>query len=92
MSADPASRLAREILAYLSDHPDARDTVEGIATWWVASRGVEADSPAVRVALADLVIRGFVVESRRRNSRIHYRVNRSRLEEIRDLLGRSLET
>lgn len=30
-------RLARAIVRYVNAHPDASDTIEGVARWWVAS-------------------------------------------------------
>jgi hypothetical protein len=29
------SEIASEILAYLAEHPDAQDTLNGIAQWWL---------------------------------------------------------
>lgn len=44
------SPLACEILDYFRRHPRAKDSVEGIATWWV-----DQDPVAVRQALESLV-------------------------------------
>ena len=35
------SRLAFKILDYFRRHPEAKDTVEGIAKWWVQDDPVE---------------------------------------------------
>jgi len=43
-----------EILEYLSRYPDARDSAEGIKTWWL-SPNTEATLPEVEDALHELV-------------------------------------
>jgi hypothetical protein len=54
---DDAVREARErIQQYIEAHPEAADTAEGIATWWLS--GLPA--PAVQAALDDLVRRGVM--------------------------------
>lgn len=32
--------IMQEILAYLSEHPDAEDTLAGIAEWWLLKQKV----------------------------------------------------
>jgi hypothetical protein len=36
--------LVRVILAYLAEHPQAMDTIEGIAEWWVRRQEVRTFS------------------------------------------------
>jgi hypothetical protein len=48
-------RLCLEIARYLARHPDAADTVRGVAAWWVRH-----DVPATEVALLRLVSYGVV--------------------------------
>jgi hypothetical protein len=48
-------RMTREILDYLSTHPSAADTVEGITRWWLGLSPCEPDTKAVEEALEDLV-------------------------------------
>jgi hypothetical protein len=47
---------AEQIERYLEDHPNAADTVKGIAAWWLP----DAPEPIVQAALDDLVRRGSV--------------------------------
>jgi hypothetical protein len=47
------------IMRYLDSHPDAADTVEGIAEWWLP-RALCADVPLVEQALARLLGQGLV--------------------------------
>jgi hypothetical protein len=37
-----AGHLTRMILAYLTEHPQAMDTIEGIAEWWVRRQEVRS--------------------------------------------------
>ena len=88
MSATERSQIAFEILAYLARNPDAQDTVEGIAEWWLLAQQIETQIARVKEALADLVNRDLIVERKGKDSRIYYRLNRRRTGEISKLLGR----
>ena len=84
------SQVTQEILAYLVEHPDAQDTVEGIVEWWLLEQKIKRRTAQVKDALAELVTQGLVLEYKGKDARIHYRMNRHRIEEIRALLkGRS---
>lgn len=91
MSLDPdptkPSSTAYEVLAYLVEHPDAQDTLEGIMEWWWLEQQIKRWVAQVRTALAELVARGLVLEREGGDGQIHYRVNRQRLDEIRALLA-----
>jgi hypothetical protein len=54
--------IAREILKYLSDHPDASDTREGIIAWWLMERRIKYQSMLVQETLAKLVEEGTLFE------------------------------
>ena len=81
-------RIGFEMLAYLADHPNSGDTLEGIVQWWLLERRIEHGIAKVREALAELVSKGLVVEYRGRNSQTHYRINKSKYEEIETLIKR----
>lgn len=49
------SRIADEILNYLEDHPNAADTAEGIAKWWLSRQRFEESAARVQQALDYLV-------------------------------------
>ena len=70
--------LADAIRRYLLEHPDAQDTVEGIAEWWSREQRVRRSATAVRQGLAELVDQGTVLEQRGRDGRIHYKAKRLR--------------
>ena len=62
-----------EILGYLSRHPAANDTLEGVAQWWVAESAVHRATSQVRAALDYLVGSKRVVASRQPDGRVLYR-------------------
>ena len=80
-------KIGNEILAYLIDHPNARDTLEGIVEWWLLEQQIKFQTARVKDALSDLVARGLILEKKGSNSHIHYRVNQSKYEEIQELFN-----
>ena len=57
---EPIQAVAADIVRYLQRHPDAADTAEGIARWWLGGRCYENELGRVREAIAVLVKRGLV--------------------------------
>ena len=80
------SRVLFDILAYLADHPDADDTIEGIAQWWLLEQRIRQQIPVVEKALAVLVEKEFVLEQGGINGRTRYRINRRKQKQIRAFL------
>ena len=60
-SETTVDRLETEIRTYLETHPDATDTADGIAAWWV--QGAPTRSSVVQ-ALARLIASGEMREIR----------------------------
>jgi len=85
------SRFTHEILAYLAEHPDAQDTLEGIVEWWLLEQRIKRWTARVKEALAELVSRGLVLERQGKDSRILYRINHRKRREIRVLLKQGSE-
>ena len=54
--------VAREIEQYFSNHPDAGDTAEGIANWWVSHQVLSNSTPIVLSALEYLVGQGVLLK------------------------------
>ena len=78
--------MTYEILAYLVDHPEAQDTVEGIVEWWLLEQQIKRQAANIKKTLTELVARGFILELKGEDSRTYYRINRQKLQEIRALL------
>lgn len=57
------AQLRDEILKYLGAHPQAADTVEGIANWWLPRQRYEDEVQKVQQALDELVERGLVART-----------------------------
>jgi hypothetical protein len=57
--------LARAILRYLEAHPEAKDTVDGIAQWWLLPEGNERLLVHVERAVSWLLSQGLMLEIRR---------------------------
>jgi len=78
-------KIGNEILAYLIDHPNARDTLEGIVEWWLLEQQIKFQTARVKDALSDLVARGLILEKKGSNSQIHYRINQKKYKKIQEL-------
>ena len=56
-------------------HPQAQDTIDGIADWWLTERRVRQGIAEVEVALRHLVERGLVDVDVRKDGKKHYSLN-----------------
>ncbi len=81
------AQIAHEILAYLDNHPDAQDTLDGIVDWWLLERKIIYQRKIVQGVLAELVDKGLVMEVPAGDSRTHYGVNPNKHGEIQTLLN-----
>ena len=59
-STDRRQALMREILQYLTAHPDAKDTVDGILKWWLPGHPIEWEKEEVQETLDHLVSKGWL--------------------------------
>lgn len=83
------SEIARDLLGYLINNPDAQDTLEGIVEWWLLQMKLETRTAKVKEALAGLVAKDLIMECTGTDSRLRYRINDARQAEIRDLLDQA---
>jgi Fe2+ or Zn2+ uptake regulation protein len=65
--------LAAAILAYLAEHPDASETLDGIAEWWLMRQQIRANVTTLATALRRLTERGVLEEVQVGSTR-HYRL------------------
>ena len=67
--------LAQEILDYLTRNPQANDTLEGIAGWWLREQKIRHTVADAKAALAELVRRKLVLAHEAADGKTHYRMN-----------------
>jgi DNA-binding MarR family transcriptional regulator len=80
--------MVRDVLTYLVNNPDAQDTLEGIAEWWLLERKIESRAAKVKEVLAELVAKGLILERRGSDSRLRYLINTDSQDKIRALLDK----
>jgi hypothetical protein len=78
--------LIRLILQYLIDHPDAKDTSEGIQKWWLPEGHSDRSRDEVQSALNLLSSKGWVTKRGRIPSKEIYGINKDCISEIRSFL------
>ncbi len=81
------SQTEYQILAYLIEHPEAVDTLDGILQWWMLERAIRFQKTQIAKAIEVLVDKGLVIERRGLDLQSYYRINRNRIEEIKRLIG-----
>src|SRR5689334_5665265 len=85
-SESERSRIAQDILGYLSNNPDAEDTLPGIVEWWLLAEHLKWRTETVKEALADLVQEELLLETTGLDSQAHYRINAKKAAEIMALI------
>ena len=78
VSEEQEEEIGRSILRYLQEHPDAKDTLEGIAQWWVLKEWSALRFAAVERAVTILLAKDLIVETRREGSPPYYRLNQDK--------------
>ncbi len=73
---------AKEILRYLLHHPEAEDTLEGIARWWLERGRITRTVDEVGESLELLLARGLIQERRERTRLARYCMNVEKRGEI----------
>jgi hypothetical protein len=79
-------RTVRGILQHLVDHPDAKDTIEGILTWWRPNDKLDWRKNDVQEALDFLTSKAWVTVRNTSQSQKIYGFNMELMEEIRKFL------
>ncbi|MBI3560639.1 MAG: hypothetical protein HY080_02835 [Gammaproteobacteria bacterium] len=64
--------VATEINLYLSAHPNAADSLEGIVTWWLARQRYSKATDVVQKALEILITEGIVRKMVRKGNKTVY--------------------
>lgn len=82
--------LVVEILRYLVAHPKAKDTLQGILTWWLPGLGAKAKS--VEASLEFLFWKGWVsVRISPQSARI-YSLNEVAIDQVKAFLAETRQT
>jgi hypothetical protein len=81
--------VIRGILRYVAEHPDAKDTVEGIVKWWRLGDEVEWAENPVQEALDILISKGWLVKRDIAPLKSVYGVNKDHLGAIKNFLRAS---
>lgn len=82
-------RLKRELLTYCINHPDAKDTVEGILRWWFPAGEVRWRAEEVKTALDELTAREWITSRSIRQAEVIYGLNKDKTAEINKFLSHS---
>jgi DNA-binding transcriptional ArsR family regulator len=85
-SAAKVWEIARAVLRYLETYPEAKDTLEGIAQWWLSLERTEQRLREVQQALTLLASKGLILETRREGVPTYYRLNPKRRDAIARIL------
>ena len=80
------SEITRKILTYLVDHPDAQDTLDGIVHWWLSEQEIKHEIGEVSEIVSELVKNELLLAHKSMNSRVHYRINKTKYKEVQDLV------
>jgi hypothetical protein len=74
---------APEILEYLSRHPNAQDTIEGILQWWVLDSCLRNWAPRIAATVQQLVDDDFLEKRTAGDGRLFYRISPRHLARLR---------
>jgi hypothetical protein len=69
--------LSRQILDYLQKNPEASDTLEGIAAWWLEQQRIEQLVEEVAEALELLVKKGAVKAHKKPDGITTYKIKKN---------------
>ncbi len=83
---------ARDVLSYFLRHPEAADSLEGVARWRLLEEALHRNLAQVERAVRWLVDEGFLLRDERAGTSVLFRLNLSRRDDARRLLGRSSGT
>jgi hypothetical protein len=77
----PAAEMEDAVKQYLAEHPEAMDTIEGIAEWWLMRQQIRIEMEALISALNRLTDDG-VLERIDSGGEARYRLKKNRLGDL----------
>ncbi len=69
--------IRRAILAYLTRHPQAQDTIEGIVEWWLLEQRIVDAKGAVEKVLDELAAENLVTRRQERDGKVYYHLKQT---------------
>jgi len=66
------SPIKRRILDYLTENPEADDTLRGIVEWWLRKQEIAQSTAEVEAAVAELVAQGKLGAWTGPDGQVHY--------------------
>lgn len=72
--------VARTILNYLRENPEAQDTLEGVVQWWLPDEQHQRRTATIKEALDQLCAVGLINEHKGKDGQVSYRVMRDGAE------------
>ena len=84
-------KLTRAILKYCVEHPDAKDTVDGILRWWFSAGEEHWQIDEVRAALKALTANGWLTSRKLQQADEIYGISKERVTEIQEFLSGKAE-
>ncbi len=79
--------MAKMILSYLIKNPEAKDTIQGIAKWWLLNEKIDQTLNNILNAMNFLTIQNLVYEQNYSNDCISYQINEEQIDRIKELIG-----
>ena len=80
------TEIARAILRYLREHPEAKDTLDGIAQWWLVREWTERRRIEIEGAISFLLSEGLILQTSRTGLPPYYQLNEEKTAEIWKIL------
>jgi ADP-ribosylglycohydrolase len=80
------TEIARAILRYLKEHPEAKDTLDGIAQWWLVREWTERRRMEIEGAVALLLSEQLILQTSRTGLPPYYQLNEAKAPEISRIL------
>lgn len=68
-------QIAHEIMQYLQRHPNAADSLNGIAQWWLARQRYQNALDKVNLALDLLIKQNYIKRTDNRHGQTIYKFN-----------------
>ena len=91
MYTDNDLQTAQLILAYLRRHPGAKDTVEGIARWWLLNERVEQTVDRIERALEWLIENDLIEENQLQGDLYSYTLKNGKQTQVDAALQRLMQ-